>query len=143
MFELRRLYVKPDVQRQGVGRRLLEAVIQAGRIKSMYAWVEQKNEIGRAFYARRGFVKVNERKEDFWERSRWWRSGCGGVKKLPQLSAQMVHLVDPAAGGGVPLGDTNPPIFLRRSGITGNDVNMQMRDVVSDAEYIDMFGLNQ
>jgi diamine N-acetyltransferase len=65
MFELRRLYVKPDVQRQGVGRRLLEAVIQAGRIKSMYAWVEQKNEIGRAFYARRGFVKVNEREEDF------------------------------------------------------------------------------
>ncbi|MDN4595453.1 GNAT family N-acetyltransferase [Polycladomyces subterraneus] len=65
MFELRRLYVKPEVQRQGVGRRLLEEVIQAGRINSMFAWVEQKNEIGRAFYARRGFVKVDEREEDF------------------------------------------------------------------------------
>jgi hypothetical protein len=31
----------------------------------MYAWVEQKNEIGRAFYARRGFVKADEREEDF------------------------------------------------------------------------------
>jgi hypothetical protein len=27
--------------------------------------VEQKNEIGRDFYARRGFIKVNEREEDF------------------------------------------------------------------------------
>jgi hypothetical protein len=54
----------------------------------------------------------------------------------------MVHLVDPAARGGVPFGNLNTSIFLRCSGITGNDVNMQMRDVVSDSEYIDVFSLN-
>jgi hypothetical protein len=54
----------------------------------------------------------------------------------------LVHLVDAAERGGVPFGHPDPPIFPRRAGIMEDHANMQVWDMVSDPEHINMFGLN-
>jgi ribosomal protein S18 acetylase RimI-like enzyme len=56
--ELRRLYVHPDYQRQGIGTRLMDAVFAHPQIRtarSVYLDVWERNHDGLRFYRRRGF----------------------------------------------------------------------------------------
>lgn len=56
--ELTRFYVDPAARRGGIGRRLLDAAIDAARVggaRSMLVNVFADNTIGRAFYEREGF----------------------------------------------------------------------------------------
>lgn len=62
---LSRLYVLPVWQRQGVGARLLEAVVERHPAAVvMRLSVEAENEKGVAFYRRHDFVSVGERAEE-------------------------------------------------------------------------------
>ena len=51
------LYVRPEVQRTGIGSALLE-VAKSRRRQGLRLWVFQRNHAARAFYARRGFTEV-------------------------------------------------------------------------------------
>lgn len=62
---LGRLYVLPDCQRQGIGRRLLAAAIAAHPdAASVTLTVEAANTKARAFYAGEGFTMTREAVED-------------------------------------------------------------------------------
>jgi GNAT superfamily N-acetyltransferase len=51
------LYVRPDVQRAGIGSALLEAA-KSRRPGGLRLWVFQRNRSARAFYARHGFAEI-------------------------------------------------------------------------------------
>lgn len=60
-YELMRLYVHPNHQRSGAGSMLLHQYFTTlTMLRSMFAWVERDNAIGRAFYERKGFVEAEE-----------------------------------------------------------------------------------
>jgi len=63
--ELTRIYADPDHWGSGVGTRLLEAVVNSlgeSDVERLWAVVAADNEVGRAFYDRRGF-EVRTRRE--------------------------------------------------------------------------------
>jgi ribosomal protein S18 acetylase RimI-like enzyme len=65
--ELFRLYVQPGSQRTGAGTRLLaetEAWLAEQDVPGYGAFVHSRNEIGKAFYAKAGFVRRPERDHD-------------------------------------------------------------------------------
>ena len=58
--EVRRLYVEPALQGQGIGAALLEYAIRELHVSRL--WALEKNERAIAFYARHGFRPNGERK---------------------------------------------------------------------------------
>ena len=58
--EVRRLYVEPVLQGQGVGAALLEYAIREKRVKRL--WALEKNPRAIAFYQRHGFRVTEERR---------------------------------------------------------------------------------
>ena len=58
--EVRRLYVEPVLQGQGIGAALLEYAIRELHVSRL--WALEKNERAIAFYRRHGFHVTNERK---------------------------------------------------------------------------------
>ena len=58
--EVRRLYVEPVLQGQGIGAALLEYAIRELHVTRL--WALEKNERAIAFYRRHGFHVTNERK---------------------------------------------------------------------------------
>lgn len=60
-FELEHLYVAPGAQGSGLGQRLLDAALPAGR--GAYLWV----------------IGSNARAEAFYRRNRFVEDGCGGI----------------------------------------------------------------
>lgn len=51
VYELTRIYLLPDVQGNGIGKCLLQQLIDAvSPLRSLFAWVEKENLGGRAFY---------------------------------------------------------------------------------------------
>ncbi|MBO8171663.1 MAG: GNAT family N-acetyltransferase [Bacillaceae bacterium] len=64
--ELSAFYMHPDFQRQRIGSRLLEEVLQEVEgISEIYVEVEKGNKSGETFYQSRGFQVVEEYEEDF------------------------------------------------------------------------------
>jgi ribosomal protein S18 acetylase RimI-like enzyme len=55
--EVDHLYVRPDVQRRGLGSMLL-AIAKARRPDGLELWAFQRNAAARGFYARHGFEEV-------------------------------------------------------------------------------------
>ncbi len=68
--ELFRMYVLPDYWRSGTGTgflRLLESRLAGHGVAEYYCYVHRRNEIGKAFYVRRGFVHESSRdREEEW-----------------------------------------------------------------------------
>lgn len=63
-FELLRIYVRPEFHKMGIGNDFIQKYIQLLKpIHQLFAWVGQDNQVGRAFYAKRGFVPVTEKNE--------------------------------------------------------------------------------
>ncbi|MCR8843288.1 GNAT family N-acetyltransferase [Paenibacillus sp. SC116] len=59
-YELLRIYVHPDRQNAGAGRLLLSNYLTTlPHMNKLVAWVEDKNEQGRRFYERNGFVQTS------------------------------------------------------------------------------------
>jgi len=58
--EVRRLYVEPVLQGQGIGAALLEYAIRELHVKRL--WALEKNTRAIAFYRRHGFVATDERR---------------------------------------------------------------------------------
>ena len=58
--EVRRLYVEPVLQGQGIGAALLEYAIREKQVKRL--WALEKNPRAIAFYARHGFFPNGERR---------------------------------------------------------------------------------
>ena len=53
------IYLHPDYAKQGIGSRLMEAIVEAGRaagLKQITAWIDGGNERSVAFHARHGFA---------------------------------------------------------------------------------------
>ena len=65
--ELSAIYLLPEVQRQGIGSQLLEAMItKLNDINEIYVEVEKGNLIGERFYEAKGFKLVREYEDDFY-----------------------------------------------------------------------------
>lgn len=59
-----RLYVHPQHQRKGIGRRLLEASVSAyPGVKKLQLEVEEQNQKGLAFYRKNGFIETGRKEE--------------------------------------------------------------------------------
>ena len=61
--ELNAMYVHPNFWAQGIGKQLMNAVLneaQNKRFKKIFLWVFEENVRGRTFYQRRGFYYANE-----------------------------------------------------------------------------------
>ncbi len=73
--ELFRLYVVPSHWRMGVGSRLLQLMESrwiAQGVSEYFCYVHSRNEIGKAFYLKKGFVHDPSRdREDEWYMHRW------------------------------------------------------------------------
>lgn len=70
--EIMNLAVHPDFRRQGVGRQLLEAAMQAARAAGaakVFLEVRVSNQVAQAFYAQMGFQPVGYRR-GYYERPR-------------------------------------------------------------------------
>ena len=64
VYELLRIYISPEFQGQGIGRDFLYQFIHGIRlINQVKAWVETDNSIGRGFYERMNFKKIQEIEE--------------------------------------------------------------------------------
>ena len=67
-------YVDPSFQRQGVGRRLLAALIERARARNLHslvAWIEADNEASRALVRAFGFEEVGREREAGYKHGRW------------------------------------------------------------------------
>ena len=59
-----RLYVHPQHQRKGIGRRLLEASVSAcPEVKKLQLEVEEQNQKALAFYRKNGFTETGRKEE--------------------------------------------------------------------------------
>jgi ribosomal protein S18 acetylase RimI-like enzyme len=64
-LELRRVYVRPGFQRQGIGRRLMDAAFEHPRLKgarNVYLEVWEHNHGAQRFYRRYGFEVIGARR---------------------------------------------------------------------------------
>ncbi|WP_425453341.1 N-acetyltransferase family protein [Cohnella lupini] len=60
-YELRRIYVRPEYHKMGIGKYFIQEFIQVLKpIKKLFAWVAKENHIGRAFYEKSGFMESEE-----------------------------------------------------------------------------------
>ena len=109
---VRTMFVAPDVQRQGVGRRLIEAVEAAARIARVEVLVVPSSVTAEQFYARLGFQAVcdsfhGEERTVIMERTLTNPDPCtavelrgterpqpeiGGVTSNPSTSTHVVHI---------------------------------------------------
>ncbi|MDQ0171449.1 GNAT family N-acetyltransferase [Paenibacillus tundrae] len=63
-FELLRIYVRPDFHKMGIGNDFIQEYKQILKpIHQLFAWVGKDNQVGRAFYEKRGFIPVTEKTE--------------------------------------------------------------------------------
>ena len=58
--EVKKLFVEPVLQGNGIGAELLDYAIDQKNVN--FLWVLEKNKRARAFYKRHGFVETNEKK---------------------------------------------------------------------------------
>lgn len=64
--ELTAIYILPEFQRLGYGRRLLSEGLQSiNQAQQLFVYVESENSKGRAFYERNGFTCIEEFDEFF------------------------------------------------------------------------------
>jgi N-acetylglutamate synthase-like GNAT family acetyltransferase len=60
-YELRRIYVRPEYHKMGIGKGFIQESIQVLKpLKKLFAWVAKENHIGRAFYEKSGFKEAEE-----------------------------------------------------------------------------------
>jgi ribosomal protein S18 acetylase RimI-like enzyme len=63
--DLLRLYVRPDRQRHGIGKILLEhAITELRKYKKLRLQVEEENEKGKSFYHKTGFMEIEKNIEN-------------------------------------------------------------------------------
>lgn len=71
--ELWRFYVLPEHQKQGLGRRMIHAALQAlgeqRRVERLFCQVEKENAVGRRAYEALGFTLVREYDDDLFGHS--------------------------------------------------------------------------
>jgi [ribosomal protein S18]-alanine N-acetyltransferase len=73
VVDLQRIAVHPDARRQGLARRMLEALLElAGGADRMLLEVSARNPAALAFYAAAGFVEIDRRR-------RYYRDGSDAV----------------------------------------------------------------
>ena len=67
--ELWRIYILPEQQRHGLGRRLIQATLEALRpgrpVERLYVQVERGNALGRRAYEAMGFTYIRDYDNDF------------------------------------------------------------------------------
>ncbi|MEW8978543.1 MAG: GNAT family N-acetyltransferase [Symbiobacterium sp.] len=88
--ELWRIYVLPEHQRRGIGRKLLQACLETlrarGPVNRLFVQVEAENQIGRRAYERLGFHYVREYDDEI----------MGHATRMCEMC---LHLGDQSGGG--------------------------------------------
>ncbi|PTM56835.1 GNAT family N-acetyltransferase [Desmospora activa] len=65
-YELTRIYILPEFQGKGLGKRLLNQLIDTIHpLQRMFAWVEKENSVGRTFYQSMNFHVEKELQDNF------------------------------------------------------------------------------
>ncbi|MFC4077350.1 GNAT family N-acetyltransferase [Salinithrix halophila] len=65
-YELTRIYILPEFQGRGIGKRLLNQLMEtADPLQCMFAWVEKENISGRSFYQSMDFHAEEEVEDNF------------------------------------------------------------------------------
>lgn len=101
------MYVRPDARKSGVGRRLVEAIIDFARhhVELIQLSVVSNNEPARQLYARLGFVEYGLEKNSLKQDGRYYdeilmaldlRSRIDGARRADHCASQTAHAAPPA-----------------------------------------------